>query len=560
MRIQISHVSRETGQREILGNLWTAADDRIVQAEWFEGSGMIRKSLERNGVRADGRTYHGTEGDDFLDAVIRANTVSQVISVIEVDDQDVELKKKRGKVKRDKGGRFAGGEAGPKAKSEDTKTRKPAAKDAAAKSKGVAKREKSQISAKKVRDSARKSRDASKDKTASRITNHRDAAVSSKKSTRAVGKADLTKQVKVDIDAGQKRAWQSGNGPLGEKDESWKGHFDKHPDEGGAPSKERKEAVHDPIVDKFSNHVKPVAPGQPKIAILTMGGPASGKSTALADIDKSGFVEAEPDAVKSMLPDFRAGTGGDDPSNPKNKTYEGAAMQVHEESSYIAKRIRDKAIVDGKNVIIDGTGKNADAYVGIIKELKEKGYKVSVRMTNIPTDVALKRNAKRAQKNGRLVPPRFVKDAYVKIPRNTWSVATVADDFELHDTNREQGSNTKVYSTDAGKQTVHDSAFYNAYRKDNGGPSESVDLAYERSSVLAAAPLKLPNVNPADFAPVINMVDISNGMQEAIWKAFAEDVAFDKAVEDGTAGPLFDLDEGILEGIDPDLGDDMMRP
>jgi predicted ABC-type ATPase len=593
MRVQIVHYSRFSDEKEIVGQLWSTGD-APVKAQWGEDSDLVREPLEERGIRVRGRTFTMADGERFLDALILAYSqssglvIEKVRDVVELeeDEDEIDLKKGGGrrkrKIKRDKSGRFAGGEAAPAAKKEEKKGREKAApkEDTTAKKKAVDAKiksiEKRATVDKKKRDAARKEADKAAPKLQV-FTNHREAAVSGKKSTTPVGKADTSKQQKVDIDAGELRNWTD-KLPKGMKEETWQGHFDGHPDPKeaakrglpvGKPSAERKEAVHDPIADHFSAHVKPVAPGVQKIAIVTMGGPASGKSSSLRGLtvrnkatDKlEGMVEVEPDAIKGMMPEFRTATGGDTPSDPRTPTYEKAAFMAHEESGYIAKRIRDKAVADGKNLLIDGTGANADAYRDMITELKEKGYKVSVRMTTVPVEVAKVRNVERAQKNGRLVPPKFVQGAYEKIPKNTWKVAAVADDFELHDSNRPRGSPTKVYSAAAGKQTVHDQGFYDQFRQENGGPRADVTLRYVRvGEQIMAQPPKLPEVNPEDFAPIIDLEQFSRDMQEGLWAADDEAKEFRKAVEKGTAGPVFDIEEGILEGLDPDLGDDALLP
>src|SRR5574338_68588 len=51
--------------------------------------------------------------------------------------------------------------------------------------------------------------------------------------------------------------------------ETWQAHYDKHPDQGGQASKERREQVHDPIIRDALDSVKAPAKGEPKIAIMT---------------------------------------------------------------------------------------------------------------------------------------------------------------------------------------------------------------------------------------------------------------------------------------------------
>ena len=158
--------------------------------------------------------------------------------------------------------------------------------------------------------------------------------------------------------------------------------------------------------------------GQAKpVAILTMGGPASGKGVVLGKlhehgVDQSSFVHVDPDEVKGKLPEYQAQV-------PKEggKTFVGAAAQVHEESSHVAKQIRDRAIEGGHNVVIDGTGGNADKFIQMIEHLKSKGYDVQVHHPHLDVDEGVKRALARAERSGRHVPEPFIRETYANIEK-----------------------------------------------------------------------------------------------------------------------------------------------
>ena len=158
--------------------------------------------------------------------------------------------------------------------------------------------------------------------------------------------------------------------------------------------------------------------GQKKpVAILTMGGPASGKGVVLSKMPgheqhKDEFVHVDPDEVKGKLPEYQAQVPRD-----KGRTFIGAAAQVHEESSFVAKQIRDKAIAGGHNVIIDGTGGNAKKFVELINHLKEKGYDVHVHHPDLPVEEGVKRALNRAEGSGRHVPEKFIRETYNNIEK-----------------------------------------------------------------------------------------------------------------------------------------------
>ena len=165
--------------------------------------------------------------------------------------------------------------------------------------------------------------------------------------------------------------------------------------------------------------------GGRKVAILMMGGPASGKSSLLAKVmaDTTGYVKVDPDEVKDRLPEFALAVANSDKL---------AAARAHEESSTaIADVIKERAIAGGYNVMFDGTGKNGQKYVSMVKRLKERGYEVRVIMPHISVEEGVKAAEKRAHRSGRFVPTDFIRQAYQVIPHNFEQVARLADSAVL---------------------------------------------------------------------------------------------------------------------------------
>jgi hypothetical protein len=167
--------------------------------------------------------------------------------------------------------------------------------------------------------------------------------------------------------------------------------------------------------------------GGRKVAIVMMGGPASGKSSLLAKVmaDTTGYVKVDPDEVKDRLPEFALAVANSDKL---------AAARAHEESSTaIADVIKERAIEGGYNVMFDGTGKNGQKYVAMVKRLKERGYEVRVIMPHISVEEGVKAAEKRAHRSGRFVPTHFIRQAYQVIPFNFEQVARLADSAVLAD-------------------------------------------------------------------------------------------------------------------------------
>lgn len=190
--------------------------------------------------------------------------------------------------------------------------------------------------------------------------------------------------------------------------------------------------------------------GQEKpVAILTMGGPASGKGVVLKKLEKHGldtktFVHVDPDEVKGKLPEYQAqvpkGTFSKTPDGKEKfegagKTFVGAAAQVHEESSYVAKQIRDKAIAGGHNVVIDGTGGNPKKFIELMQHLEKKGYDVQVHHPHLDVDEGVKRALDRATKSGRHVPEPFIRQTYDAIAKAEKEIIAAAPNYTRYDAN-----------------------------------------------------------------------------------------------------------------------------
>lgn len=207
---------------------------------------------------------------------------------------------------------------------------------------------------------------------------------------------------------------------------------------GGDYTPERK-ALHEKIVGAFSDHVLPVRPGGQKLAILMAGGPAAGKSTILRhmmnDEMSKQFVMVNPDDVKEHIPEYQEAIKG----SARN-----AAILCHEESSDLAEEIRDRAIRDGKHLIIDGTMKNITKYAKLIDRLKKEGYKIHMTMVDLDVDQAKHFARKRAERSGRWIPMDMLEKAYPAVRKSFTSLKDHADDFEVY--NRRNGQPEMIWS------------------------------------------------------------------------------------------------------------------
>jgi predicted ABC-type ATPase len=217
---------------------------------------------------------------------------------------------------------------------------------------------------------------------------------------------------------------------------TWKSYFNRNPydDEKGhqiVVTDPGRKAIHDRIREKTLNQVTPVAPDEQPVALLTMGGPASGKSRAVGAVDRSRFVVSNPDEIREELPEYQDAV---DLNGTRGASAKNAATMTQAEASWLARDIRREAIAARKNVLIDGSGKDPDEYAGIIKDLKSRGYKVLLRATDVSADEGYVRAQERAEHEGRWVPEEYLRDVYAKIPASLLKVASLADDARLYST------------------------------------------------------------------------------------------------------------------------------
>jgi len=220
--------------------------------------------------------------------------------------------------------------------------------------------------------------------------------------------------------------------------------------------------LHAQIADHFLSQAKPVPPDKKPVAIMMMGGPGSGKSSATKGWDISDFVPVDPDGIKAQLPEYQEAVKG----RALN-----AARMTHEESSDIAKNIRETALAQRKNVLLDGVGADYDKMAKRVEDLKAKGYHVRLVGVHLPIQEGKRRVAERALNTGRWVPLDFAEDAYSKIPGNFDRLAQLTHDAVAFDNNVPPGEEPrKLYSRKYGEEpTIHEPERYSGYL--SGGQS-----------------------------------------------------------------------------------------
>lgn len=201
----------------------------------------------------------------------------------------------------------------------------------------------------------------------------------------------------------------------------------KYIDENGNLTPER-EALHQEIINSLFEGKTPVY-GQPTFTLMG-GGPATGKSSVIKSGDvviDANTVKIDSDDIKKLLPEYQKGL------ELKNA---GIASYVHEESSALAKRAMSIANTGHYNTLLDGTGDGSIASLTKkITEARASGAKVVGNYVTCSTQEALKRNAERALKTGRLPPPEMLIRTHKAVSDIAPQTAHLFDEIRLYDTN-----------------------------------------------------------------------------------------------------------------------------
>ncbi|MGW8177552.1 MAG: AAA family ATPase [bacterium] len=117
-----------------------------------------------------------------------------------------------------------------------------------------------------------------------------------------------------------------------------------------------------------------------KIATFSMGLPAAGKSTWLAQ-NMGDIFTIDPDAVKESHPDY-------DPKNP---------AALHAWSKDITRNMFSVALNGNRDFILDGTGTHAESMVHKMRQARKAGFQVNLVFVTVAMETSLKRNAARAR-------------------------------------------------------------------------------------------------------------------------------------------------------------------
>ena len=220
--------------------------------------------------------------------------------------------------------------------------------------------------------------------------------------------------------------------------------------------------LHDKILAEYFNKEKVSAD---KVYMLGGAG-ANGKSSVTESgklpHPKGGLI-IDPDKVKAMIPEYQFMVNSGD----KN-LINAAANFVHEESSYLGKKIREKALTENWGTIIDGVndGSAKKIHENAQKARELSGKKVRADYVSLDTDLSLKLAEIRAKKTGREVPKEVLLNANKAISKEFPDILKNKsfDELYLWDTN-ENGNPRLILTQINGVTKMYNKDLYERFLK-----------------------------------------------------------------------------------------------
>ncbi|CAB9529203.1 Zeta toxin [Seminavis robusta] len=151
--------------------------------------------------------------------------------------------------------------------------------------------------------------------------------------------------------------------------------------------------------------------------VFTGGAMGAGKSYTMRRLVENGqfpliaFITVDPDMIRRQLPEYHVYCE----SNP-----ELAGTLTHKESGYIAEILTLAGLQSGKNVMVDGSLRNAEWYKTYFKRLRSDFpiLRLAIIHVTAPREAIFQRAAERALVTGRVVPTAVLEEAIEQVPRS----------------------------------------------------------------------------------------------------------------------------------------------
>ena len=194
-----------------------------------------------------------------------------------------------------------------------------------------------------------------------------------------------------------------------------------------------RQLFHDVLIDQFLNTIvrdsktgavceKPLQ----NWIVFTAGPMGSGKSRSLNYLSSKGyfplesFVRVDPDILRHMLPEAELYIKCD-PTN--------AGRLTQKEVSYISEVLTMDALEKSKNVLVDGSLRDAVWYSQYFRSLRHRfpNLKIAILQFICDDNTVLDRARRRGLITGRVIPDAVIKNTIAQLPKSMTLLAPLAD-------------------------------------------------------------------------------------------------------------------------------------
>jgi predicted ABC-type ATPase len=149
-----------------------------------------------------------------------------------------------------------------------------------------------------------------------------------------------------------------------------------------------------------------------KRILLTAGAMGSGKTHTVKRLlgeFYDDYVMADVDRIKHCLPEMKELLKTD----PKN-----AGTILHSEACTIHEIMFRSAIMEGRNVIIDGSLRDGKFFLPFLKQWKDVSYEITIIHVVASLETCLRRAEKRAQITCRYIPEQSIRTSLEQCPKS----------------------------------------------------------------------------------------------------------------------------------------------
>mmetsp|Transcript_16007 Transcript_16007/g.34672 ORF Transcript_16007/g.34672 Transcript_16007/m.34672 type:complete len:479 (-) Transcript_16007:3097-4533(-) len=168
-------------------------------------------------------------------------------------------------------------------------------------------------------------------------------------------------------------------------------------------------------------------PTEPWI-VFTAGVMGAGKSHTIRGLAAKGvfplqsYVAVDPDEIRQQFPEFHLYA---------SLSPEKAGELTHKEAGYVTEIVTAAALQRGHNVLVDGSLRDADWYLGYFERLRRKytNLKIAILHVTAPREAVFERARNRAKVTGRVVPRETLEQSILQVPVSIKKLAPLADFF-----------------------------------------------------------------------------------------------------------------------------------